>query len=198
MAQSYILPLPTKTTSFRIDRAMDFFNKSGTMYVCLGKQTAWQASDYGNVTPPADMDDNPPAPNPDATSVLEPIGYKKISGVYFVTTYTNGQTVPSGQQVINFGSTQWLTVDSSLAFSQAVTNIEWHVDIAGTDFPAGPYRQIALFSGLQTANGVDSSLQLLTPSQVSNPGILQMLHNIPISYLNTSTNNKHLSYVMPF
>ncbi len=196
MAQSYSLPLPTKTQTYSVDRAMDFFNKANNLWICLGKQTAWQASDYGNVQVPSDMDNNPPAPDPTATSILEPIGYKKIAAMYFVTPYINGQTVPQGQQVINYGSSQWLTVDSSLAYEQVLTNVEWDIDILGTDFSASPYRQIGLYSGLEMANGVDSNLELLTPSQVSNPGYLEMIDNRPISYLNTSTSKIHISYVM--
>lgn len=196
MAQAYTLPLPTKTQIYSVDRAMDFFNKANNLWICLGKQTSWQASDYGNVQAPSDMDDNPPSPDPTATSVIEPIGYKKIAAMYFVTPYINGQTVPVGQQVISYGSSQWLTVDSSLAYEQVLTTLEWDIDIFSTDFPSGPFRQIGLFSNLQMASGVDTNLEVLTPSQVSNPGYLEMLDNRPISYLNTSTNRIHISYVM--
>lgn len=196
MAQSYVLPLPIKTQTYSVDRAMDFYNKANDLWVCLGKQTTWQPSDYGNVTVPSDMDDNPPNPDPTVTSVVEPIGYKKIVAVYFVTPYMQGQTVPPNQQVIDYGSSKWLTVDSSLAYEQNLTDLEWDVDIMGTDFPAAPFRQIGLYYGLTMASGVDPNSTILLPNQVSNPGYLEMIHNRPISYLNTSTNRTHISYVM--
>jgi hypothetical protein len=171
-----------KTSKFGVSRAVDFFYKS--VYFGIGKSSPW-------------VDDNePPAPNVDST-LLEPVGYRKADKVYLVVPH-DGSSVPDGTIVIDYtGGSQWKVVNEIQAYEEGASYIYIETSIQPSDFPTGDYRQVAVFTGLVRADGVDAGKAQLLPSEVEDEGIIQIVDNREPSTRNSST-KEFLSYLIKF
>jgi hypothetical protein len=148
------------TVSAHVRRAIEFTNLSD-VYVALGKTTAWP-------------DDNiPPDPDPEATDVLEPVGYKKLG--------KNVLVVPDIAGPIEIYGVTWREVAEVDAYTEKARHV-WIQDSFNYDeFPTNiSYRQIGLYSAL-----VRESVDLLAnpgrtallPVHVTDPGVLEYIYN---------------------
>lgn len=169
--------MSVSTVASHVKRALSFFNDPA-IYLGIGKSSAW-----------AD-DNNPPAPDTNATTLLELIGFRKADNVYMVVQdNTNG--------TIAYQNTKWSIVTPSNAYTQGAKWVYVSATINYDELPLGYYRQVGVFSGLQLANGVSGSQLALLPAQVSNVGTLEVIDNRQPS--NRQTNQKEtLSVVIEF
>ena len=68
-------------------RMLDYYNLPGTMYIALGKQTAWVDASDTRIS-----DTFPPSPSESMTSVQELIGMQRIAWKKFAKPYLNPTT----------------------------------------------------------------------------------------------------------
>lgn len=145
------------TLASHVNRAVSFYNNT-SVYFCIGKSSTWVD------------DNNPPAPDPLATSVLEIIGYRQADTVQLVIQdNVNGTITYQGQK--------WSVVTTANAQSSGAKWVYVSTTIADTDLPLGYYRQVGVYTGLTKANGVGAGVKALTPAQVQTAGSLEVLDN---------------------
>lgn len=175
--------MAVKTIGGAVSRALDFYNKD-EIFFAIGKTTPW------------DDDANPPAATA-YTTMTEIIGYRRHDFKYLVVPYNNEQ-VPEGTIIIEHANnSKWRVVDPADALSEGAYYVYIETTIMPEDFPTGEYRQVGIFTGLQRANGISTAKTVLLPSEVANPGILEIIDNRPPSTRNDST-REQLSFVIKF
>lgn len=82
------------TTYSRQRRMKEFYDLPGTMYLALGKQTAWKSDSN------SDVDDNhPPLPDPSQTFINEMIGAQRIQWKMFAKPIINPTTDQKNQHI---------------------------------------------------------------------------------------------------
>jgi hypothetical protein len=161
-----------------VSRARDFYDKT-SIYFCLGKTSAW--SD----------ESNPPIPlNTD--SIEEVAGYKLVESKFLVIPDTDG----SGE--ITYRDTKWKIVPYDEAFSKGARWVYVMSYISYDDFSTDlVYRQIGICTGLTKKSTVASGKSNLLPSEVDNPGILEVLDNRTPIYREVDQREK-LSVIIEF
>ena len=101
---------------------------------------------------------NCPPAMPNATALVAPFGYKKITAKSFAELSDSGNVeVDTGKFNLVLTPMPHLYVASTLATNEFVGNT---------------IREVALFFGLIRANGVPSGQAVLTPNQVASVGIM--------------------------
>lgn len=135
----------------------DLIDKEG-LWFALGRTSPW-------------IDENkPPDPDNTASSVEEVIGYKKAALVTFV------RKDPDAGTIIYLGERYTPITDADAASENAIL-ILIKALIEYTELPATTTRQLGIFHGLQRAASVSADAVALTPSQVSDPGVLDIIDN---------------------
>lgn len=166
------------TIKGHVSRAMDFYNKS-SIYFCIGKTSAW--IDEKNPPDPLNTDD-----------MTEPAGYKLIESKFMVMPDTTG----TGE--ITYRDTRWKIVPYDQALAKGARWVYVVSYIAYTEFDIDlVYRQIGVYTGLEKAEGVASGKTNLTPEEVKNPGILEVLDNRTPVYRELDQREK-LSVIIEF
>lgn len=147
----------TKTTKHHINEAIQFTKRTG-IYFAFGRTTAWE-------------DENiPPTPTVD-TDIEEVIGYKKAEiPLLVVQDNENGTIVyPDGSK--------WRVVPENQAFIDLPVHVYLKCVLDFGELNNTSHRQVAVFTGLTKAQGVDENLLLLTPAQVANAGVQEIITN---------------------
>lgn len=146
------------TLKGHVSRALDFYNKT-SIYFCLGRTTPW--------------DDETKPPVPTNTDDMEtPAGYKLIESKFLVVPSTDN----TGE--ITYRDSKWKIVPYDKALEQGARWVYVMSYIAYDEFSTDLiYRQIGVYTGLTKAAGVASGKSNLLPSEVENPGILEVLDN---------------------
>lgn len=171
-----------KTERAKVSRALDFFHKD--IYIGIGKSSAWVD------------DNNPPAPDPDAAGLEEPIGYRKADKKYLVIPYDNREVGPNDILIDYVNGTQWLVIPEENALQEKARYVYIETTILPEDFPLGPYRQVGIFTNLVKQVGVGEKYNLL-PSEVADPGILEVLDNRKPS-TRQDTTKEQLCFILAF
>lgn len=123
----------------------------------LGQTSAWPSGDT-----------NPPEPDPEATSINEPIGYKKASLITFVKQDPSGTITYLGEKYLAIEDEQAETENCVLLLIRAVIEYD--------ELPATTTRQLGIFCGLTPSTGNESKEALL-PAEVQDVGRLDVLDN---------------------
>jgi hypothetical protein len=148
------------TVSAHVRRAIDFTNQP-EVYAALGKTSAWPD------------DNNPPDPDPEATAILEPIGYKKVS--------KNVLVVPDVAGDIEVYGITWREVAEVDAYTEKARHVWIQAAFNYDEFPTNvSYRQIGLFSNLvreSTDLIANPGRTALLPVHVTDPGVLEYIYN---------------------
>lgn len=164
------------TIKGHVSRALDFYNKS-SIFFCLGRTTAW--SDENNPPVPLNTDD-----------LEEPSGYKLIESKFLVIPDTNGS--------ITYRDSRWSIVPYDKALEKGARWLYLSSYISYDEFPVDlVYRQIGVYTGLVKNPSVPSGKSNLLPSEVSNPGILEVLDNRTPVYRELDQREK-LSIIIEF
>ena len=151
-----------------VSRALDFYNKRSSTYFAIGKTSIWSASDIGEgYSPTIDYDANPPVPK--NTDVMkEVIGYKRVEFISPVVRDENG--------TLEYRDTKWRIVSPEEAVAEGARWIFLSTGLAYDELPTNdPYREIGVYTGLVPIDTVAEASYALLPSQVSDPGLLEVL-----------------------
>lgn len=154
--------LPIVPYSGHCGRALSFFNLS-EVFFALGRTTPWSDTET------TDPEFVPPVPDITANTLGELIGMKLVSRKLLVMPDDNGE--------IEYRSSRWKFVSESEAI---INNVRWvliEASIYYDDLPVSAYRQVAVFSRVQRADGVDVAKEVLLPSEIASTGILEVLEN---------------------
>jgi len=173
----------------RVARVLNFVSTSDDFYVALGKPTDWDGSFGLNVS-----DVNPPEPPVEATTLPEPIIYKKVEvaapasrTVLCQEFNTNTDALSSiilvqqsltEQNYAIFDPSEVVNPDGSFAKEPELVYVK--VDILGTDYAADEWRASALFTKLFLEDGVTEGLSLYQPSQVKGGLLHHLTYNTPV------------------
>ena len=82
------------TTYSRQRRMKDFMDLPGTMYLALGKQTAWKSDSDPDIN-----DNNPPAPDPAQMFINELIGLQRVQWKMYAKPIINPTTDQKNQHI---------------------------------------------------------------------------------------------------
>ena len=172
-----------KTNMGSVSRALDFYNKD-EIFFCIGKTSPWPD------------EENPPEPDADST-IEGAIGYKRHEFKYLVVPYDGGDT-PDGTVIIDYGpDSKWKAVPAGSAVDEKAMWVYVETTINAEDFPLGDYRQVGLYTNLVRASGVDSNKTTLLPSEVEDPGLLEIIDNrVKVTRLEDTREN--LSFIIKF
>lgn len=169
------------TRNASVRRAIDFYNKTD-LWFAIGKTSAWA------------NESSPPAPTA-TDSMTEIIGYRKVSVKYLVIPY-DGRQLQSGDIKITLADgSQWFVISPANAYTEGAKYVYVETTVFPSDFPAGDYRQVGLFSGLVPQAGVNKDY--LLPSEVQSQGVLEVIDN-RVKSTRTSTTKEQLSFVIQF
>lgn len=142
-------PVVRKTQCFtlfdRQRRMLDYYNLPGTMYVSLGKKTAWKDN-----TNPKISDSYPPNPSETMTEIPELIGMQRINWKKFAKPYTNPTTEQKElKDTVNYKGLYYQTTnDVDYALENGFTTLMIMMN-ADRDqyFPVGvQFRQVCLIA----------------------------------------------------
>lgn len=148
------------TITGHVSRAIDFYNKPD-LYFALGHPDPW-ASENSPILPTV------------STLLEDPIGYKKVYEKYLVYPAVNG--------TINYKSQSWRVVGYDEALRLGAKWVYLSAVIEYDELPLTTYRQIGIYSGLVKASSVPEGKTNLLPSEVANPGILEIIDNRKPTY----------------
>lgn len=153
------------------------------MYAALGRKEPWED------------DSNPPKENPDQRQVEDLIGFKKVEQVSLVRP-AKGET--EEYLTFEYGNEEYAVIPEEDAYQENAWSLFIESAIYGSDLPIGRYRQVGLYTGIQ------SDKEVLLPEEVEeNQGTLQFLTNrkpqrrtknvdVYLNYLVTFKNDKQL------
>lgn len=148
------------TTTGHVSRAIDFYNKQ-SLYFALGHSSPWE-------------DENQPEAVAPDTKFIEPIGYKQVYEKYLV--------YPSASGAINYKNQSWRIVGYDEALALGAKWVYLSAVIEYEELPLITYRQIGIYSGLVKVSSVPEGKTNLLPSEVVNPGILEIIDNRKPTY----------------
>lgn len=172
MANLYRQPIVTNIG--RTIRLSDFLTRKNNIWLGFGQTSPW--SD----------ESNPPAPDLDATSVNQVIGYKKARKVFAV------KQDPSG--TIEYEGNMWKEIQDSQIWNEKAKFVYIEVLLDPQDLNGeGQYRQIGLFEGLTTS----VSATYINPSQVQNTGRMTVLLNRK-KVIRNNDQKEQLSLILEF
>ena len=154
------------TLQAHVSRALDFYNKSG-LYFGIGKTSKWSASDVPDFDSERDYDIRPPAPK--NTDILKEIlGYKRVEFKSLVVQDDSGS--------LEYRNVKWKVVKPEDAVLEGARWVYLSAGLAYDELPADlPYRAVGVFSGLVPVEGTSEALYALTPIQVKDSGLLEVI-----------------------
>lgn len=154
------------TLKAHVSRALDFYNKD-SIYFCIGKTSEWDSTDVEDYDSTVDYDQNPPLPT-NTSDMSEVIGYKRIEFKSPVVQDDNG--------TLEYRGTKWRVVNPESAVEEGARWIFLSAGLTYNELPADkPYRKIGVYTGLTPNDDVSSAQYALLPSQVSDPGLLEVI-----------------------
>lgn len=164
------------TLKGHVNRAKRFLEEE-SIYVGIGRTTPW------------DENDTPPLPATDS-ELEEPQGYKKIE--------TKTLVIPDEEGTIVYRNTKWSAVTEEEAFAKGARWCYVSVWFEYDELPTNiQYRQVGLFTGLKTTEDVPPGQYALTPDQVEDQGVLEVIDNIHPVYRDMDKREK-VAIVMEF
>ena len=149
------------TINARIQASIDYVNKASNTYIAIGKQTPWT------------NEQAPPTEDPNASTLQEVIGYKKVAKVSLCKLLAEGET--TSYVTVEYAGKKYALIPTNKAFQEKTTLVYYEAEIKGTDLPTGLYRQVGIHTGLTPKSGVTKPN--LLPSEVQNTGILEFYEN---------------------
>lgn len=149
------------TNNSRVYAAKQFKDKQNSMYVALGKTSAWTD------------EANPPLEAPTTSDVTEIIGYKKVTSTQLCRDYKSGDE--TGYTVVSYGGKKYTIVPDDKRYAEKAWYVFVKADIGEADFDPTPFRQVGLYIDLTPKSGVTKTN--LKPSDVSSKGVLQAFTN---------------------
>jgi len=166
------------TRKCRCQRALEYkatmMNEG--MWLGFGGQAQW-----------AD-DQNPPSPDPLATELLTPIGYRRAQIISMVSHEEDGPIYYLGQRYILVDDDTALANNELLLYVMTGVNYD--------ELPNTMYRQLGMFRGL-VPKPEYSALNSLLPNQVDSLGVLDIVDNI-IPASRTDFQRDEYSYMIQF
>lgn len=149
------------TNNSRVYAALQLKNKKDSMYLVIGKTSAWT------------NESTPPETDPNTSSLQEVVGYKKVGKVSLCREYaeSDGSKYP----IINYGSQKFVLISDSDAYTEKAYMVYIETELSGTELPVGTFRQVGLHTDLVPKSGVTK--EALLPNEVTNAGILQFFEN---------------------
>ena len=179
----------TEVNTGKVVRILNFVESADDFYVAIGKSTAWDGSFGLNVS-----DINPPVPPVDATTLPDPIIYKKVDVAGPASRITlcqdfneNTETLSSiilVQQTLTqqnyavFDPNDIVNEDGS--FNKEPEFVYITVDILGTDYAVDEWRSSALFTKLFLEDGVPEGAAIYQPNQVKGGLLHHLTYNTPV------------------
>lgn len=154
--------MPTMIPSIsRTGRAVDFANNTN-IWIGLGRTTAW------------DDEENPPTPSSSATTLDEPVLYKKANVVMVEEDSAEGTILVYQGEILK----KYSTIATSSAITAGISSVYVTTTFFDTDFesPSITYRQTGIFSSLIAAEGYSADTTL-TPDKVEYAGVLEWILN---------------------
>lgn len=133
---------------------------NATLWVAVGRTTAWVD------------EQNPPAADPSAITIEEPIVYVKIPDEGAISLV---KPVDVGEDVV-VDSAKFDYVSDGNAYTENARFLFVQADFDGTTMPYANYRQKAIFADLTPAAGHESDTWL-APADVDDEGVLLYLCN---------------------
>lgn len=153
--------MATATTNSRIYAALALKSKANSTYLALGKTTPWTNEQI------------PPASDPEATTLMELIGYKKVSSASLCRPLITGETTTF--PIVTYGTAKFVLIPDAEAYRQKAMQVYYEAQIVGDELPLGTYRQTGVFTDVTPKDGVTKDN--LLPTEVQNTGILQFIEN---------------------
>lgn len=151
------------TRSSQVDVALYLMEKIDSVYLGLGRTSAW------------DDEDNPPVPDRETEHLDELIGLKKINRMFLCKLATGGGD--SGFDTIEYMGETWELIPNSLAHEEGATHVFFEARIEGSELPVGKYRQVGIYTGVTPEEGVSPNKATLLPEEVQDFGILEFYDN---------------------
>lgn len=144
------------TIDGHVSRALDFFNKD-SIHFAIGRTSSWE------------NEFNPPTPLP-TDEMEDPLGYKQVESKFMVVPDENGS--------ITYRNEKWRIVDKNEALDNGSKWVYLATYVAYDELPTNvSYRQIGVYTGLKRNSGVPEGKYNLLPTDVQDPGILEVLDN---------------------
>lgn len=139
-----------------VEHALLFYDK-GDVFFGIGRSTPWEDELY------------PPAPS--LTDTLEEaIGYKRSESRFLV--------VPDSSGALMYKDTRWAIVNREDAEAMGARWVYLSCYLSYSELnTAASYRQIGVFTGMQTIEGLPESQSAFSPAEIANPGMLEVLDN---------------------
>lgn len=154
------------TLKAHVSRAIDFYNKD-SIYFCIGKTSKWTADDIEDFNESIDYDKNPPLPT-NKSDMSEVIGYKRAEFKSLVVQDDNGS--------LEYRGTKWRAVKPEDAATEGARWVFISTGLTYNELPADePYRKIGVYTGLVPEDGVSSAQYALLPTEVKDPGLLEVI-----------------------
>lgn len=147
------------TIHAHVNRAKEFFQKED-VYFAIGRPNAWED------------ELNPPVEDFNASALDGVIGYKKVEQVYLVRPAQEGEPAE-----IPYREEKWVIVPFDQALLEGARWVYIATNLQYTELPLGFYRQVGVYSGLKKMPEVDVSKFNLLPSEVADPGTLEVFDN---------------------
>lgn len=148
------------TNKSRVYATLGFLNELDNMYIALGKTTPWE------------NENQPPQEDPNATDVQELIGFKRVTKG--LPCRKLGKDQEPKYPTVTYGGSIYELIPTEKAFEENADKAYLEVSINEEDLPLGKYRQVGIYTGLQSKTGAEC----LLPKDVVNNGVLQILANI--------------------
>lgn len=142
-----------------VNRARDFYSRS-SLYFAIGKTSAW--SD----------EMSPPNEDSSATTLEGVIGYKRYMTKHIVRPAESGETPD-----IKYKNEDWVIVNPDNALDESARWVYLDTTILYDEIPTGFYRQVGVFSDLTPETSVPEGKYNLTPSEVAEEGVLEVIDN---------------------
>lgn len=132
--------------------------------------------EFGRPTTAWENESSPPSPVPGATDVDTPYLYLKATYKTLVrSAVDNAEYEEAGGNAVTIGAVQYVYIADEDAYDESAywLFVKATIDVLN-GHPAGAYRQVRLFSGLEPALGHETDTWLL-PANVTNPGRRQWI-----------------------
>lgn len=149
------------TNNSRVYASLQLKNKQDSMYLVIGKTSPWT------------NEDAPPQADPNASTLQEVIGYKKVKKVSLCRSYFENDE--SQYPIIEYGVNKFTLIPDEKAYQEKAFMVYVESEVIGSELPLGTFRQVGLHTDLVPKTGVTKDA--LLPSEVTNAGILQVFDN---------------------
>ena len=168
------------TIKGHVSRALDFYSKN-EIFFGIGRTTPW------------DNEQKPPVPlNTD--DLQEPCGYKLAESRFLVIP-----VLEDGKPYeLTYRDTKWKIVSEADAISKGARWVYIMTFMEYDEFPLDlVYRQVGVYTRLQRKEGIPPGKANLLPTEVHDPGILEIIDNRKPTYRDIDQREK-LAVVVEF